>query len=266
MKLIAIDMDDTLLNSQNIVTQAQNDFLIHLIREKGIKIVISTGRLVDGIKNLLSPELYELVYVIALNGSLILNNDKTIVKSDQITNKLFKELLTQFEDYKLDMSILDEFNYYRFSPQNNEFMDHEEKLNKTTIRYLDIEESKNTNILKSLIFYHPSERKKIENKVLESTIPGLRTIFTQPYLVEFLPIETNKGTALEYLANYLDIDMKDTIAIGDGTNDIELMGRAGHAIAMGNAIEEVKNISDFVTLSNNKDGVKVGIERLLKGD
>ena len=76
-------------------------------------------------------------------------------------------------------------------------------------------------------------------------------------------IEVNKGNAIKKLCEILDINLKDTIAIGDDYNDISMFKVAGYNVVMGNAIEEVKKYADEITLTNNQDGVAIFLEKLI---
>ena len=76
-------------------------------------------------------------------------------------------------------------------------------------------------------------------------------------------IDSNKGNAVKKLCEILDIDLKDTIAIGDSYNDIHMFEVAGYNVVMGNADEEVKKYADEITLTNDEDGVAVFLEKLI---
>jgi Cof subfamily protein (haloacid dehalogenase superfamily) len=81
--------------------------------------------------------------------------------------------------------------------------------------------------------------------------------------IEFMPLGTNKGAAIQFLANKLGIDMKNVMAIGDNLNDIEMISNAGYGVAMDNALDSVKEKADWVTASADEDGVALAIERIL---
>jgi len=73
----------------------------------------------------------------------------------------------------------------------------------------------------------------------------------------------SKGKALETLAAHLGVGMSEVMAVGDGTNDISLLGAAGLAVAMGNAPEEVKAVADYVTLDVEQSGLAAAVNRFL---
>jgi Cof subfamily protein (haloacid dehalogenase superfamily) len=81
--------------------------------------------------------------------------------------------------------------------------------------------------------------------------------------IEIMPLGTSKGAALQVIAEKLGIDMQHVMALGDNLNDIEMISNAGYGVAMGNALDAVKEKADWVTASNEEDGVALAIERIL---
>ncbi|MNR55151.1 putative phosphatase [compost metagenome] len=86
---------------------------------------------------------------------------------------------------------------------------------------------------------------------------------SKPYFLEFMHKEGTKGAALTFLADHFGCDLSETIAIGDSWNDHEMLEAAGLGVAMGNAIAPLKELADYVTASNNDDGVKEVIEKFV---
>jgi Cof subfamily protein (haloacid dehalogenase superfamily) len=86
---------------------------------------------------------------------------------------------------------------------------------------------------------------------------------SEPRNIEIMPLGTSKGAALQIIAERLGIDMKNVMALGDNLNDIEMISYAGYGVAMGNAVDAVKEKADWVTASCDEDGVALAIERIL---
>jgi len=86
---------------------------------------------------------------------------------------------------------------------------------------------------------------------------------SKPNFLEFIHAEGTKGHALKALAAHFGYDISQTIAIGDSWNDKELIQTAGLGVAMGNAIEPLKQIANYITLSNNEDGVKHVVDKFI---
>ncbi|MEC8840087.1 MAG: HAD hydrolase family protein, partial [Candidatus Poribacteria bacterium] len=86
---------------------------------------------------------------------------------------------------------------------------------------------------------------------------------TQVEYIEFMNLQATKGLALKALAARLKIPISSMVAFGDGYNDKSMMETAGFSIAMANAVDEIKAIADYVTTSNDDDGIATAVEKML---
>ncbi|MBQ3760312.1 MAG: HAD hydrolase family protein, partial [Synergistaceae bacterium] len=102
-------------------------------------------------------------------------------------------------------------------------------------------------------------------KSLPHVFPKLLFTSSVPNNIEINDTKANKGGGLKFLAEYLGIPMSETLAFGDGLNDITMIEAAGIGVAMENAVDEVKAAADYVTLDCNNDGVAEGIKRFCFG-
>ena len=84
------------------------------------------------------------------------------------------------------------------------------------------------------------------------------------YYVFISNTNSNKGKGIEQYCNIMNINKKDTIAIGDDMNDLSMFEQVGYKVAMENAIDIIKENADEITLSNDEDGVAVYLEKLIK--
>ena len=91
---------------------------------------------------------------------------------------------------------------------------------------------------------------------------NLQMVFAETTALESSPPTITKATGLIELCKYLNIDLADTVAIGDAPNDLEILQTAGCAVVMGNATDEIKKMADFVTTDNDHDGVLVAINKI----
>lgn len=256
-KLIALDMDGTLLKGDNTISQ-ETKKAIKLAKEKGIKIVIATGRPIQGVMNYL--EELDLInddeYVIAYNGSSIYNTKtlEPIVRSG-LTGKDFKDI------YKLSKSLGVEFHGFTdeccIAPKENRYTEAEIQHNNIDVKIIDIENDIDDNdfIIKAMIL---DEKEKLDQAV--KIIPkeyferynALRTV---SFIFEFMNKNCSKSSALKALCSHLNIPQNEVIAFGDGDNDIDMLQFAGLGVAMGNASHYVKSKADYITLSNEEDGI-----------
>ncbi|MGG6312806.1 Cof-type HAD-IIB family hydrolase [Paenibacillus macerans] len=92
----------------------------------------------------------------------------------------------------------------------------------------------------------------------------VHTTSSSNHIIEVISTETDKGKALRFLAGHLGVDLSDTVVIGDSFNDISMFEVAGTKVAMGNAVDEIKRLSSMVTKSNNEHGVAYALRQLLK--
>ncbi|QKJ85002.1 Sugar phosphatase [Paramixta manurensis] len=266
IKLIAIDMDGTLLNPQHDITPRVKQAIARA-RSKGVHIVLATGRPFIGIQRyLLELDLQqEGQYCITNNGALVqraVNGDcvaETTLSFDDYLRfeKLARELGVHFQ--ALDKSFL-----YTANKDISEYTIHEASLTGMPLRYRAVEEMDSTLTFPKVMMIDPAE-------VLDAAIARLpqeaRDNYTilksAPYYLEILNKRVNKGSGVQALAEQLGLARDEVMAIGDQENDLAMLEYAGIGVAMGNGIEAVKAISQFVTKTNMEDGVAHAIEKFV---
>ena len=96
-----------------------------------------------------------------------------------------------------------------------------------------------------------------------SRYPQVKFLSGGYHNLEFTRAGVTKGTGIRFLAERLGVDMKQTMACGDSENDYDMLKEVQYAVAMGNATEYIKNISNFITLSNEESGVAYAVEALV---
>lgn len=246
-KLIATDMDNTLLNSQKKITE-KNKQAIQLAKDSGIKVVLCSGRFHDEMVNYASElGLFESnQYMITNGGSII---------EDCSGKRLYQATLSMDECNGI-AELLDRKQIsYEFVEINGKTFSNFEVLIKAKQKNNDLEIGK--------ILFQDSKSK------LDTLSPQIHNYFDDEYFVvrpgdeflEIFPNDVNKGHAVMWLADYLNIDLKQVMTIGDMDNDIPMLKIAGNGVAMGNAANEVKQVSDVITLDNDHSGVGVAIAR-----
>ena len=104
---------------------------------------------------------------------------------------------------------------------------------------------------------------RITPQIPDELFEAYNVIRSVDFMLEFMKKGCSKATGLEKLSKYLNIKKEEIIAIGDAQNDIEMIEYAGVGVAMGNANDEIKNIADFVTKSNEEDGVSYVIDKFI---
>jgi Cof subfamily protein (haloacid dehalogenase superfamily) len=264
IKLIAIDLDGTLFNSNQQVSE-NNKKAIKLVRESGIQTAIVTGRGRAGAMTAIDMLGTEMP-VICSAGSLIFTGHGTMTISAR-TFEIHDEL-TKIVDFarKYDAGLIADSmdgNWW-FGPDELG-----EDLDPLTAAYAC--QSRHTltpeidflrPMLKITLVADPAILRQAEDELCQQC-PSLHHVYAGMRYIDLTRIDVNKGSALEILAAYLGIDAEETAAIGDQLIDHSMLNYAGHAIAMKYAPDALKQIADWVAPSNDEDGVAWALERIL---
>ena len=265
-KLVAIDMDGTLLNSSNQVSERTRD-IIEKAKNKGAHIVLSTGRVLKSALsysqslNLKNP-------IVACNGAIIVDEDSNIIYKRPMDNNLVKEIVNLARREDVYYHFYDESRFYSHVKVDEVLKFYNEGNAKTRIDvevFDDIEELiklKDLNVYKFLFIDDNNDKLK----KLRTELDKLRNIGTSSSWVnniEAMGLNVSKGEALRELCNRLHINPEEVIAIGDSENDISMLQFAGLGVAMGNGGEAIKKQADYITDSNDEDGVAKVIEKFV---
>ena len=268
IKLIAIDMDGTLLNSKKeLLDETKQYFKNFHNKNTETLLVLCTGRPETGIRPYLKDLGYleENHYIISQNGANIYESqtgkrvmdaflDSTAIqKWIELGKKHGVSVMGAGVDY-----------YYSFDEDPTEWMEFDVKLVSGKLKRIPTEESLNTDFYKILLMGDEEQLNEFETFIPEEWRDEFYVVRSQKYLVEVLAKGVNKAFGLEKLAQNLNIQPSEIAAIGDAANDIEMLEYAGLAIAMGNASEEVKAIADIVTDTNENNGVIKAIDKLIQ--
>ncbi|MGM9968987.1 MAG: Cof-type HAD-IIB family hydrolase [Anaeroplasma sp.] len=265
IKLITIDLDGTLFDNKKVIS-AENKLAIKQAKELGVKIVIATGRPISGVL----PVLEELNltsdtdYVIIYNGAKILNvKTKELVFSSVINGKTVKELYKESKRLNVFIHAFRK-NEELICQEQNPYTDIEAKINHLdSIQFNFNEINDNDEFLKCMFVDSDENITRVMNEINPKFYKNYSMVRSSKIFLEFLNKTTHKGHALEALAEYLNINIKDTMAIGDAGNDLPMIKAAGIGVAMENAFPEIKAYADYITASNLDDGVAKAIKKFV---
>ncbi|AIX49810.1 MULTISPECIES: sugar-phosphatase [Pantoea] len=266
IKLIAIDMDGTLLNPQHEITPAVKT-AIGRARDKGVSIVLATGRPFVGVERyLMELDLRQPgQYCISNNGALAHKADsgdvvaeKTLSFDDYLyLEQLARELGVHFQAF-------DKSSLYTPNKDISEYTIHEASLTGIPVRYRAVEEmDPATRFPKIMMIDKPALLDKAIARLPARMQESYTVLKSAPYFLEILNPLVNKGYGVKMLAEKLGLQQSEVMAIGDQENDLAMIEYAGTGVAMGNAIDSVKKIAQFVTKTNMEDGVAHAIEELV---
>lgn len=266
-KIVALDLDGTLVNSQHEISDVNRDILIK-IQEMGCKVAIATGRPFKGATR--QAEKLQLArfggYIICYNGGLIMDcKDEKVLFSRDLPHEYIPEICEGIKG--LDITV----NTYTADEiiaanSRNKYTDIEPGIVGMNLHFVDDFVSfVNFPINKCLLTGDPETIAKLEPIYREKFKDRLDVFKSEAFFLELVPKGINKGEAITKLAQINNVDISQTMSFGDGFNDVELVKTAGMGIAMANACPEVLRSADYVTLSNDMDGVAAGIEKFFFG-
>ena len=284
-KLIAIDLDGTLLNSYGQISE-KNKKTLQMAQEKGIQIVLASGRSTNSVKNL-ANEIGNNHYIICGNGSLIYDLQKEEIIYDKFIDKRkVLQIIQICEQNSIYYNVYTEDMVIAKNLSNNVLFYHQENANKpenkkTKINLVDniydyVKNLENENILKftisdqSNIIFNSIIKKirEIKNidvldvahmsrKMIKS---GTEEVSLEYYYTEITSENVDKWIAISWLADKLNINKEEIMTIGDNINDKMMIKNAGMGIAMGNSAPYIQEIADKVVANNNEDGVAEAVE------
>ncbi|PTY40996.1 Cof-type HAD-IIB family hydrolase [Brachyspira hampsonii] len=250
IKLIAADLDGTLLNSNKEISEYNQKIIKKLINEYNIDFILSSGRGFDGVKKY-NDILDNSNYSIVMNGSNIIDFNGNVLYRKRLEENISKGIIKLAENYDVCLHFFDDLKYI-VSKEDFPIKSYIQ-IEKTREITVGIENIEDYRFDKIIIFGN----RKILNKLkidIDSNF-DVNSCFSGETLLEVICKDVSKGNALKWICNKKGIDIKNTIAFGDNFNDIEMIEYAGVGVAMGNAEENVKQKADYITLSNDEDGV-----------
>lgn len=247
IKAVFFDIDGTLVSFDTHKVSASTIQALDELRKKGIKTFIATGRQFEAINNLgnLKFDGY-----ITVNGSYCFVNKSEIIYKKHIPKKDIKSLI----DY---VKNVDSFPCF-FVTENDSFGNYTnentdkifEQLNFPSGRIEPIEKALEEDIYQVISFYNIKD----EEKIL-SLLPHCDATRWSPYFSDLVPKDSSKQVGIDKVLEYFNIPLDETMAFGDGGNDISMLRHVKTGIAMGNAENDVKQAADYVTSSVDEDGI-----------
>ena len=268
IKLIAIDMDGTLLNGKKELLEETKQYFRDF-HNKGTEtlLVLCTGRPESGIRPYLKDLGYleENHYIISQNGANIYESQTGKRLMDAfVDSEAIQKWIELGKTHGISVMGAGVDYYYSFDEDPTDWMEFDVKIVSGKLKRITKDESLNTDFYKLLLLGDEEKLNEFETIIPQEWRDEFYVVRSQKYLVEVLTKGVNKAFGVEKLAKELNIQSSEIAAIGDAANDIEMLEYAGLAIAMGNASEEVKAISDIVTDTNENNGVIKAIDQLIQ--
>lgn len=271
IKLVVIDLDGTLLTDDKVILE-DNIKAIEKTIEAGVQVVICTGRTLPGVRRFIAQLPFDGTnglkeYIILQNGAVThqLPNLEIEVEFKLKINAL--ETLADFVQDYLDkgarLVAFDQENFYMAGDvEATDLVIADAKTLDSEITPLTFEEFvKIDGIYKAMIIAEKEVLDEMYAEAVERLSDSSSVVRSQPIIIEFLPQNVNKGTALKKLAEHLDIQASQIMALGDQLNDYEMLDFAGLGIKMANGVAGLDEVTQEQTVSNNEAGVARALEK-----
>lgn len=261
--LVAIDLDDTLLNP-DLGIAPRCIRAIKAVREQGILVTLATGRMYRSALPYAQQLEMELP-LITYQGALVKNSDSGEVLYERpVPSSLAGEIIAYFQragthchTYLHDEVCMEKLT--REGTAYAELAGVEPKIISSLVAAVERQAPMKimaVNYDQAVILEMEEELKSIYGERLNITR-------SKPFFLEVMDRVANKGNALQVVAEHFAIPRQEVLAIGDSYNDLQMICWAGMGVAMGNAPPEVKAIADHITLSNEEDGVAEALQQLV---
>ena len=262
IRLIALDLDGTLLRSDKTISERTLQ-TIQTAREQGVVVAIATGRMYSTARSYgRFLGLGDMPMVLYAGG---------LIQTVESGKKLYEKAIS-VEDATAVLAIAKEQGWHmqtyiddvlRTAVANHWIQEYERKTGAHAVICGDeVYQPKGPC---NKILSRGNHEELLQRKAyIEEKLPGrLQVLFSEDTFLEIMPMHVNKGNGLQQLADLFGISIEATMAIGDSQNDIDMLKAAGLSVTMENAHDEMKTIADYVTASNDEEGVAQAIEKFV---
>ncbi|MET9851371.1 HAD family hydrolase [Streptomyces sp. NPDC006450] len=259
-KLVATDLDGTLLRGDDTVSERTREALL-AATAAGAAHIIVTGRAVPWTRHVLDDLGYKGIAVCGQGAQVYDAGAHRLLTSVTLDRKLAALALEKIEAEVGPLAIAASRDGVEGEVLFGPGYRVQEGL---PALYLEDTAEVWSAPLNKLYIQHPELDEDALVQVARDTVGSLvGIVMAGPGVVEILPLGLSKATGLSLAARRLGVKAAETIAFGDMPNDIPMFGWAAHGVAMANAHPELKAVADEITTSNEEDGIALVLERLL---
>lgn len=266
-KILVLDLDGTLTNNEKKITEKTKKALMKL-QEKGHTVVLASGRPTPGVLPVakeLELEKYG-GYILSYNGGKITScATGKVIYQQTLPENIVPELFAMAEELDMGMMTYNAKGMVA-NQHHDEYMELEAFINHLELNHYEEPLEEIEGAVNKCLGTAPVEiAPEMEKKFAARFGDRISVSRSEPFFVELVPLGIDKAASLARLCEVLGCTKEDMIACGDGFNDISMIEFAGLGVAMENAQEPVKQVADYVTLSNEEDGVAHVIEKFVLG-
>ena len=261
-KIVFLDMDGTLYQTENDIIQDSSLEAIDTLREKGYMVCCATGRPLNQMDSILKKVQFD--YYVLINGSYILDGAFEEVASAPIDKEIVNEIVAFCQENELGLMFHfggATYIYNQFYPMydfckycnvlNSLFYDESQSYHKRHRAYNAVILTKDKHQIDEFLEKHPSLRADLIN------------VKTDGFMFDVFNKDNDKSKGIELMMQKINFSWKDVIAFGDSTNDIQMLEKADIGVAMGSASDYVKSFANFATTSTYDNGIYNGIKKIL---
>lgn len=264
-KMIVLDLDGTLTNRDKVITPRTLRALMEA-QKQGKKVVLASGRPTYGVMPL--AEQLELEkyggFILSFNGGIIMDcSTREIVFQKKLPVESNQRIVNLAQEEGVDILTYQDAWIITNDPANP-YAKIESGINHLKLKKIeDLGEYVNFAVPKFIMLDDGDYLATVEGRVKAALGKNFSVYRSEPFFLEILPKGIDKAQSLDQLLHALGMDREEMIACGDGYNDLSMIQFAGLGVAMANAVLPVRNAADYVTLSNNDDGVAQVVEKFL---
>ena len=282
-KLVAIDLDGTMLNNYGVVTENTQNTIKKIIAQ-GTEIIIASGRPIDSIKTI-AKEIGSEKYFIAGNGAIIYDIEKDeIIYKKNMTKQKVLEVIKICEENSISYNVYTDKTILATALKHNVLYYHKENLKKEDNKKTNISIVKNmkeenflkiticdenkivfNSIIKKLKKISDIEILEVSHMSRKMIKQGTEDVPIEYYYTEISLADVDKWNAIEFLIKKLGIKQEEVIAIGDNINDKKMIENAGLGIAMKGSTTVVTDVANDIAPANYEDGVARILQKYYNG-
>lgn len=261
ISLVVTDVDGTLVNPQKTLTSRAAE-AVRRLDAHGIAFSFCSSRPPFGLRMLIEPLRLKLPFG-GYNGGTIAATDLSVLEQKLIDPEAARRAIALLAEFGISIWVFTGGQWVITDPAGDH-VDLELRTIQTEPTIVESFEPLLSSVSKIVGACRDHERIKACEAAGQAALRGMATVArSQPYYLDFTPHGVDKGRVIDFLAERLGIPHAEIATLGDMGNDVEMFRKAGFAIAMGNATDEVKSLAQEVTLSNAEDGFAAAIDRYI---
>lgn len=264
-KVLVLDIDGTLTNSQKEITPATRQG-IQAVMERGHKVILASGRPTPGMRRY-EQEL-ELTkyggYLLSFNGGRIIECRTGEIVYQRILPPMVIPELYSFAQ-KNGCGLITYFGDCIISAfEPDQYVELESRINGMDVKVVENFKGFVDFDVNKCLLTAPVEKAQQLEQELQQKYKGTLSIYrSEPFFIEVMPMNVDKATSLDRMLEAIGLTREDAVCCGDGFNDISMIKYAGVGVAMGNAQPAVKEAADYITATNDEDGLVQVIDHFI---